>query len=83
MLRCSRRALSVSQATVSHHIKELADAGLVESRCEGQFKYLRACPDVLAEYVRQLNERIGFRSGAANIDRPAVPAAEEQTVSLY
>ena len=50
---------SVAQATVSHHLKELAEAGLVETRAEGQFKYLRARPEVLAEYIVQLNRRVG------------------------
>lgn len=49
----------VAQATISHHLKELADAGLVEARQEGQFKYLRARPDVLAEYIEQLQRRVG------------------------
>lgn len=50
---------SVAQATVSHHLKELAEAGLVETRAEGQFKYLRARPEVLAEYIEHLNRRVG------------------------
>ena len=49
---------TVAQATVSHHLKELADAGLVETRSEGQFKYLRARPDALAGYVAELQRRI-------------------------
>ena len=51
---------TVSQATVSHHIKELIDAGLIESRAEGQFKYLRARPEVLAAYVERISRRIGL-----------------------
>jgi ArsR family transcriptional regulator len=51
----------VAQATVSHHLKELTDAGLIETRSEGQFKYLRARPDALAEYVEQLNARVGLQ----------------------
>ncbi len=54
----------VAQATVSHHLKELTDAGLVQTRAEGQFKYLRACPEVLAEYVEQLGQRVGLRQSA-------------------
>ena len=50
----------VAQATISHHLKELTDAGLVGTRCEGQFKYLRARPEVLAEYVEQLGRRAGL-----------------------
>jgi len=49
----------VAQATVSHHLKELTGAGLIETRSEGQFKYLRAQPDVLAEYISELQRRIG------------------------
>jgi ArsR family transcriptional regulator, arsenate/arsenite/antimonite-responsive transcriptional repressor len=48
----------VAQATVSHHLKELTDAGLVETRAEGQFKYLRARPDIVAEYAEELKRRI-------------------------
>jgi ArsR family transcriptional regulator len=51
----------VAQATVSHHLKELTEAGLIDTRSEGQFKYLRARPHVLAEYVEQLNRRVGFQ----------------------
>ena len=55
----------VAQATVSHHLKELTDAGLIRARQERQFKYLCACPDVLAEYVEQLGRRISPRRDAA------------------
>lgn len=47
----------VSQATISHHLKELADAGLIEPRAAGQFKLFRARPDVLAAYIEELRER--------------------------
>jgi ArsR family transcriptional regulator len=53
----------VSQATVSHHLKELADAGLVETRSEGQFKYLSARPEVLAAYIAELQRRVGTPQG--------------------
>jgi ArsR family transcriptional regulator len=55
---------SVAQATVSHHLKELTDAGLIETRAEGQFKFLRARPEVMAEYVEQLSRRVGFKRNA-------------------
>jgi ArsR family transcriptional regulator len=64
----------VAQATVSHHLKELTDAGLVETRSEGQFKYLRARPDVLAEYISDLQRRIGPPSGK----RRALKSASRQ-----
>ena len=50
----------VAQATVSHHIKELADAGLIEVRPEGQFRYCRARTDVLADYISELQRRTGL-----------------------
>lgn len=50
----------VAQATVSHHLKELTQAGLIETRTEGQFKYLRARPDVLADYIDELSRRLGL-----------------------
>lgn len=49
---------SVAQATISHHLKELTEAGLIEARSEGQYKYLSARPDVLAEYVAELQRRV-------------------------
>ena len=56
----------VAQATVSHHLKELTDAGLIETRAEGQFKYLRARPEVLTEYIQQLNRRVGAQRKQIN-----------------
>src|SRR5262245_52628375 len=48
----------VSQATVSHHLKELTEAGLLESRSEGQFKYWSANTEVMAEYIAELQNRL-------------------------
>lgn len=51
--------LPVSQPTVSHHLKELAVAGLVESRREGQFVHYRARPAVFEAYLETLRARGG------------------------
>src|SRR5205085_7417588 len=48
----------VRQATISHHLKELASAGLVESRRDGQFVYYRIRPAVLDAYMEELRRRM-------------------------
>ncbi len=40
----------VTPATISHHLKILADAGLIECRKEGQFVYSRTKPATITEY---------------------------------
>src|SRR5260370_33828288 len=40
----------VTPATVSHHLKILADAGLIQCRRHGQFGHKRAIPEAIAEY---------------------------------
>jgi ArsR family transcriptional regulator len=61
-LACGRivERFPVAQATVSHHLKELNDAGLIEIRPEGQFRYCRARLDVLEEYIQELQRRSGL-----------------------
>lgn len=44
----------VTPATVSHHLKILNEAGLVQCRREGQFVYSRAIREILLEYTRTL-----------------------------
>jgi ArsR family transcriptional regulator len=44
----------VTPATVSHHLKTLSDAGLIESRREGQFVYNQAVPATMKDYLRAL-----------------------------
>src|SRR3982751_2226479 len=54
------RRFEIFQETVSHHLKELTDAGLIEIRPEGQFRYCKARVEVLAEYIRELEHRAGI-----------------------
>jgi ArsR family transcriptional regulator, arsenate/arsenite/antimonite-responsive transcriptional repressor len=44
----------VTPATVSHHLKVLTEAGLVECKREGQFVCSRIVPDAIDEYTRTL-----------------------------
>jgi ArsR family transcriptional regulator len=40
----------VTPATISHHLRILADAELIECRKDGQFVYSRTVPKTIAEY---------------------------------
>jgi DNA-binding transcriptional ArsR family regulator len=68
----------VAQATISHHLKELTDSGLVEIRPEGQFRYFRARCEVLTQYIEELQRRAGIACKAAS---KAKSAAKGRPVS--
>jgi ArsR family transcriptional regulator len=44
----------VTPATVSHHLRILQEAGLIDSRREGQFVYSCTVPGVIDAYTRAL-----------------------------
>ena len=48
------RCFDVTQATVSHHLKILSDAGLIETRRDGQFIHVRIVRQMIDDYCRGL-----------------------------
>jgi ArsR family transcriptional regulator len=53
----------IAQATVSHHLKVLSDAGLVGVERKGQFHYYRARTAALDAHGRTLARAFRARSG--------------------
>ncbi len=54
----------VSQPTISHHLKELSNAGILEREKQGQFCFYEVKSEVLSAYVVELEHRLGL-SGVA------------------
>jgi len=58
---CQRliEAFEVTPATMSHHLKELGAADLVEMRRQGKCGFLTLRPDIFAAYQQELSRRLG------------------------
>jgi ArsR family transcriptional regulator, arsenate/arsenite/antimonite-responsive transcriptional repressor len=54
------RESPVSQATVSHHLKELNEAGLIECRREAQCVFLSLRRQTIEAYRRELGRRMAL-----------------------
>ena len=52
----------VTKGTVSHHIRELVRAGLIEERREGQYMFYEVRRDVMAAYAAELLRRVSGRA---------------------
>jgi DNA-binding transcriptional ArsR family regulator len=52
---------SVSQPTISHHLKELMAAGLIKPRREAKFYFYRVDRRAWAEYLAEMRRRIPIR----------------------
>jgi ArsR family transcriptional regulator len=63
---CQRlcRDFPVSKATISHHIRELVRAGLVDARREGQYLNCQVRRDMLEAYTQELLRRVGAQGTA-------------------
>ena len=54
-----REQFPISKATMSHHIKELVRAGLIEARREGQFLHCQVRPEAMEAYATELLRWVG------------------------
>ncbi len=61
----------LSQATVSHHLKILADAGLVAVRRQGQFGWYSLRPGAVERHAALLGRAFRSRRSAPARRRPA------------
>ena len=57
-ISCSdlREAVDITPATMSHHLKELESAGLIEAERDGKFMHLSLCRDVWQAYIAELKK---------------------------
>ncbi len=49
-----KETFPVTQATISHHLRELQEAGLIEVRRQAKYMHLKLNPAVWSEYVKAL-----------------------------
>jgi ArsR family transcriptional regulator, arsenate/arsenite/antimonite-responsive transcriptional repressor len=49
----------LTPGTISHHLRILAEANLIETRREGQFIYNRSVPETIREYTQSLTKIAG------------------------
>ncbi|CAB48994.1 ArsR/SmtB family transcription factor [Pyrococcus abyssi] len=54
------KALDVDQTLVSHHIRILKEAELLEERREGKLRFYRTNKEKFMEYLRAVMEEIGY-----------------------
>jgi ArsR family transcriptional regulator len=54
----------VTKGTISHHVRELARAGLISERRDGQYMFYEVRREVLAAYTAELMRRL---AGAAKV----------------
>jgi ArsR family transcriptional regulator len=65
----------LTPGTISHHLKILADAGLIETRREGQFIYMRSRPETIRQYGRALSRMAGKKMAGKTLPRKTKAAS--------
>lgn len=53
--------VTVAQATVSHHLKELTEADLIIPNSEGQFKYFTVNYETINNYLSEVKIRLKLK----------------------
>jgi ArsR family transcriptional regulator, arsenate/arsenite/antimonite-responsive transcriptional repressor len=53
---CLREKLPITAATLSHHLKELASAGLIEVRRDSKYVHLQLCRPMWKAYLKELQK---------------------------
>jgi len=53
--------VTVAQATVSHHLKELTEADLIVPNSEGQFKYFTVNYETINDYLNEVKVRLNLK----------------------
>ncbi|HQY88289.1 MAG TPA: metalloregulator ArsR/SmtB family transcription factor [Tepidisphaeraceae bacterium] len=57
---CLVESSEITQATISHHLKELHEAGLIHARREGKRFFLSVDASTLNSYREQLAQRLSL-----------------------
>lgn len=52
----------MAPGTLSHHLKILMEAGLIECRREGQFVHNRVLPETMRDYTQALSKLVRLHS---------------------
>src|SRR5260370_17030672 len=69
-----RAEIPISRATLSHHIKELATAGLIERRRQSKYIYLRMRKKNWREYLKRLRTLAPHATPHNPHNLPSTPA---------
>ena len=70
----------VAKSTLSHHLKTLADAGIIDTRHEGTFAYYLVLPHALADLAGWLGQTAEDGTQRAGAEHP--PQAAERSVTF-